>query len=120
MPDGYFKTMRIFPKSLPYFPAPTTTTTFGFTIHSKKLVFQPAQSIEFFVFVIDSTKMTVKINTDKSKTILNILNKTETFLRNFQPKIRDFASVIDTLVPLFPSMSFGKLWYRNLENELKW
>ena len=83
-----------------------------FTIHTKKSVLEPAQFIEFLGFVIDSTTMSVKINTDKSKNILNLL---ETFLSNLQPKIRDLLSVIGTLVSLFAAMSFGKLYCRNIE-----
>ena len=45
------------------------------------------------------------------------MNKIGTFLSNLQPKIRDLASVIGTLVSLFPAMSFGKLYYRNLEKK---
>ena len=56
----------------------------------------------------------VKINTHKNKIILN---KTEIFLNNPQPKISDLVSVIGTLVFLFPDMSFDKLYYRNLEKE---
>ena len=83
-----------------------------FTIHTKKSVLEPAQFIEFLGFVIDSTTMSVKINTDKSKNILNLL---ETFLSNLQPKIRDLLSVIGTLVSLFAAMLFGKLYCRNIE-----
>ena len=52
--------------------------------------------------------MPVKINTDKSKIILN---KIETFLRNLQPRIRDLAYVIGTLASLVLAMPFGKLYY---------
>ena len=75
---------------------------------------EPAQSTEFLDFFIDSTKISAKIHTDKSKTIMNEIG---TFLSNLQPKIRDLASVIGTLVSLFPAMSFGKLYYRNLEKK---
>ena len=50
--------------------------------------------------------MSVKINTDKSKIILN---KIETFLSNLQPKIRDVSSVIGSLVFLFPAMPFWQI-----------
>ena len=89
-------------------------TSLGFTIRTKKSVLEPVQSIELLGFVVDSTTMSVKINTDKSKIILNEI---ETFLSNLQPKIRDLASVIGSLVSLLPAMPFGKLYYRNLEKE---
>ena len=86
----------------------------GFTIHTKKSILEPTQSIEFLGFIIDSTTMSVKINAEKSKIIIN---KIELFLENTKPSIRDLASIIGTLVSLFPAMPFGKLYYRNLENE---
>ena len=89
-------------------------TSSGFTIHTKNSVLEPVQSIEFLGFLIGSTTMWVKINTDKSKIVLI---KIETFLTNPQPKTRDLASVIGSLVSLFPTMPFGKLCYRNLEKE---
>ena len=58
-------------------------TSLGFTIHTKKSVLEPVQSIEFLGFVIDSTTISVKINTDKSKIILN---KIETSLPISNPK----------------------------------
>lgn len=58
--------------------------------------------------------MSVKINGDKSK---NILNKIETFLSNLQPKITGVAPVNGTLAPLFPTMTSGKLYHRNLEKK---
>ena len=42
-----------------------------FTIHTKKSVLEPVQFIEFIGFLIGSTAMSVKINRDKSKIILN-------------------------------------------------
>ena len=42
-----------------------------FTIHTKKSVLEPVQFIEFIGFFIGSTAMSVKINRDKSKIILN-------------------------------------------------
>ena len=78
-------------------------TSLGFIIHTKKSVLEPVQSIERLGFFIDSTTMSVKINADKSKIILN---KIETFLSNLQPKIRDLSSFIGSLVSLFPAMSF--------------
>ena len=56
--------------------------------------------------------MSVKIKADKSKIVLN---KTETFLSNLQSKITDLTSVIGTLASLFPAMTSGKLYHRNLE-----
>ena len=56
--------------------------------------------------------MTVKINPDKAKVILK---KIKDFLDESKPTVRSLASVISTLVSLFPTMAYGKLYYRNLD-----
>ena len=68
----------------------------GFTIHTKKSGVEPAQSIKFLGFVIIFTTMSVKINADKSK---NMLNKIETFPSNLPPKITALVSVNGTPPP---------------------
>ena len=42
----------------------------GFTIHERKSVLEPTQSIEFLVFVIDSIKMTINLNLEEENAIL--------------------------------------------------
>lgn len=56
--------------------------------------------------------MTVKINPGKAKVILK---KIKDFLDESKPTVRSLASVISTLVSLLPTMTYGKLYYRNLE-----
>ena len=46
-----------------------------------------------------------------------IVWKIERFLENESPTIRKFASVIDSVISLFPAIPFGKLHYRALEKD---
>ena len=46
-------------------------TSLGFTNRFKKSVLEPVQSIQFSGLVIDFTTISVKINTNESKIILN-------------------------------------------------
>ena len=58
--------------------------------------------------------MFTSINRDKSEhTILKIKNP----LSDPSPSIRKLASVIGSLIFLFPTIPFGKFHYQNLEKE---
>ena len=46
-----------------------------------------------------------------------IVCKIERFLENKSPTIRKLASVIDSVISLFPAIPFGKLHYKALEKD---
>ena len=86
----------------------------GFTIHEAKSILKPTQKIEFLGFVIDSTSMTVTINKDK---MIAITNKIKLLMATTFPTIRRLASVIGSVISLFPAIPLGKLHYRALEKD---
>ena len=84
----------------------------GFTIHEAKSILKPSQQIEFLSFIIDSTKMTVTISKDK---MIAITNKIKKLMAATFPTVRRLASVIGSVISLFPAVPLGKLHYRALE-----
>ena len=86
----------------------------GFIVHEKKSVLKPTQKIEFLGFIIDSNSMTIEINREKAE---HILLKIRKFLQNPSPTIRKLASVVGSVISIFPAIPLGKLHYRALEKE---
>ena len=86
----------------------------GFTIHPDKSIFEPAQKNTFLGFIIDSITMTITLTTEKKEKISNIC---QDLIESKKPTIRSLAKVIGNLVASFPAVKYGKLHYRNLENE---
>ena len=86
----------------------------GFIVHEKKSVLKPTQKIEFLGFIIDSNSMSIEINREKAE---HILLKIRKFLQNPSPKIRKLASVVGSVISIFPAISLGKLHYRALQKE---
>lgn len=91
-------------------------TAVGFITHHNKSILEPTRSIEILGFTIDSKSVKVKINFEKSA---HIIKKNRDFLNDPRSAFRDLASVIGSLVSLFPARSFGKLYYRHLEKDKK-
>ena len=86
----------------------------GFTIHEAKSILKPTQQIEILGFIIDSTKMTVTISKDKMTAITNKIKK---LMAATFPTVRRLASVIGSVIFLFPAVPLGKLHYRALEKD---
>ena len=78
----------------------------GFTIHEAKSILKPTQRIEFLGFIIDSTKITVTISKEK---MIAITNKIKKLMTIKFPKIRQLASVIGSVISLFPAVPSGKI-----------
>ena len=83
----------------------------GFTIHE---IFKPKQQNEFLDFIIDSAKMTVTTSKDK---MIAITNKTKTLMAATFPTIRQLASMIYSVITLFPAVCSGKLHYKALDKD---
>ena len=58
--------------------------------------------------------MTLSITKGKTEAIILKIRK---FLENKSPTIRELASVIGSVISLFPAIPFGKLHYRALEKD---
>ena len=86
----------------------------GFIIHSEKSVLVPTQNIVFLGFVLNPIDMTVSLTKEKPQKIKTAILD---FLRARRSTIRDLCKIIGMLVASFPAVSYGKLFYRQLENE---
>ena len=86
----------------------------GFVIHEGKSILNPTQEIEFLGFVFNSVTMTISITKGKTEAIILKIRR---FLENKSSKIRELASVIGSVISLFPAIPFGKLHYRALEKD---
>ena len=90
----------------------TLLHSLGFTIHAKKSVLTPTQTIEFLGFIIDSRSMTVGLsgeNRDKK------CPKLRDFRAKVTTRIRELASILGSLVSSFLAVPMGRLFYRQLE-----
>ena len=86
----------------------------GFQIHKDKSVFIPTKQIKFLGNIIDTENMIVFL-TDEKK--LNIVTECTKLLNTDSSKIRQVARVIGLIVSSFSTVEYGKLFYRNIENE---
>ena len=86
----------------------------GFHIHKDKSVFKPTKQIIFLGNIIDTENMIVFLTEEKK---LNIVTECTKLLNTNTAKIRQVASVIGLIVSSFSAVEYGKLFYRNIENE---
>ena len=73
----------------------------GFIIHEKKSVLKPTPKMGFLGFIIDSNSMTIEIDREKAEYILLKIRK---FLQNPSPTIRKLASVVGSVISIFPAI----------------
>ena len=86
----------------------------GFFIHPDKSILVPCQEIVYLGFIINSINMTVRL-TDKRKQKLKLW--AIHIFKNEYNKIKDVAKLIGLMVASFPAVTYGPLYYRNLERE---
>ena len=86
----------------------------GFVIHPDKSVLVPTQEITILGFVINSRKMSVKLEPQKEKNIKRLVNQLFS-MKN--PSIRLLAKAIGTIVSVFPAVKYPPLYYRAPEND---
>ena len=86
----------------------------GYTVHPEKSVFQPNQRILFLGFLLDSISMTVSVSDEKRT---NVCEKIVKLLEKKRCSIRDFASVLGSLVALDPGVWIGPIFWKRLEIE---
>ena len=87
-------------------------TELGFIVNMNKSVLTPIQDLEFLGFHINSQRMELYLSDHKKKKIARAAALTKVKDR---VTIRDFASVIGTVVASFPAVRYGKMRYRNME-----
>ena len=86
----------------------------GFTINREKSVVKPTKTLEFLGFIIDSEHMNIKLSEKKTNIVLN---KCLDMHRKNICSLRLLASLIGTLVSVFPAVEYGPLYYRTLEHQ---
>ena len=86
----------------------------GFIVHPEKSVFVPTQVMEFLGFVLNTINMTVRLTPANVTKIQLII---EQVLSKRDITIQELSELIGTLVSTFPGVTYGKLYYRQLENE---
>ena len=83
----------------------------GFEISNKSSLI-PSTSIQHLGFILDSCDMSISLASDKREHISKLISKV---LSQQYITIQALASITGTLVASFPGVSYGPLFYRNLE-----
>ena len=86
----------------------------GFVIHPDKSVFIPTQVLVVLGIVIHTVTMTVYLTAEKATSVQQACR---TLLERQKPTIRDVAQVTGKMVPTFPGVMHGPLFYRALEKD---
>ena len=87
-------------------------SSFGFSIYTSKSVLIPTQKIQFLGFLINSKNMKILLTNKKAE---HLTLKIKKFLVNKSPNIRQLASIIGSVIPVFHTVPLGKMYYRDLE-----
>ena len=85
----------------------------GLVVHPEKCVLIPQQNVTFVGFVIDTTKMIVRLTEDKIRKTKEVL--LSAIHNSHSVKIRDIARIIGYLISSFLGVKFGALYYRYLD-----
>ena len=87
----------------------------GFVIHPHKSEFIPRQSIQYLGFLLDSVSMRISLPYDRKQKLKDflqfILFQSENVL------IRDVAKAVGYMVSSLPTIPFGGIHCRQVENE---
>ena len=86
----------------------------GFAVHPDKSVLIPTQEITILRFVVNSTKMSVKLIPQKEKNLKRLVNKLFSMKNQ---SIRFLAKVVGTIVSVFQAVKYAPLYYRAPEND---
>ena len=84
----------------------------GFVIHSGKSKFIPTQKITFLGFIVDTSKMTLTLTTEKKEKI----KRMGMGLSQLSVTIRMLSRFIGNLTASFEGVPHGRLHYRHLEH----
>ena len=85
----------------------------GFIISVKKSVIVPSQQITMLGFILCSSTMTVRLIPEKAQVIVDMCMN---LLVDESHMIHSIKVIIGKFCSSFPSVEFGKLHYRGLEN----
>ena len=85
----------------------------GWVIHPRKSILIPTQEIVTLGFRINSVSMSIRLTADKAN---DLKQACERLLKSSRPlTIREVALVIGKIVASFPGVTYGPLYYRDLE-----
>ena len=84
----------------------------GFTIYPDKSQLTPIQKMRFLGFVIDSTKMTLKLTQNEKNKIFTLC---EEVIKSKVQSIRKIVSLLGNIVASFEAVPRSSLYYRNIE-----
>lgn len=90
------------------------STKAGFVVHPEKSVLFPTKVIVYLGFILSTIDMTVRLTPEK---IMKIKEKILTILRKQHVTIQEVAELVGKLVATFPGVTYGKLFYRQIDNE---
>ena len=86
----------------------------GFFVHREKSVTIPCQTLEHLGFILDSKNMTVALTEQKYDKLKGKIDN----IRNSKiTTIRDIASLIGSMVSYMPAVTYGPLYYKQIEIE---
>ena len=86
----------------------------GFVVHPDKSVVKPTQIMEFLGFILNSLDMTVRLTKRKIDNLTSIISH---ILQKSEITIQELSEIIGKLVATFPGVQYGKLYYRQIDNE---
>ena len=91
-----------------------TLDSLGFTIHQEKSNLEPAQSLVFLGFEINSVEMKVKPTQDKKE---KLVRAAQDVLTKEWSSIREIAGLIGLMVAYSPAVQYGRAHVKELELE---
>ena len=86
----------------------------GFFVHVRKSIMTPCKQMEHLGFRLDSDNMLISLTQEK---VNKLYDKIDTVLKTETPSIRAVASTIGSIISYIPAIQYGKLHYRDIENE---
>ena len=89
-----------------------TLDNFGSIVHPNKTQFLPKQITICLGFILNSREMSVRLTDEKTKKVASACNY---LLHTRVYTIREVATVLGTLVSIFPGVMHGPLKYKGLE-----
>ncbi|KAK3106325.1 hypothetical protein FSP39_017740 [Pinctada imbricata] len=92
----------------------TMLDNLGFTVHPEKSVLKPVQEISFLGFLLDSTKMIVKLLPEKKQ---ELKQECLNFMKKREATIRQLAQLIGKMVAAGPGVTYASLYFKPLEIE---
>ena len=86
----------------------------GFVVHPDKSQFIPVQILEYLGFILNTINMTVRLTKEKVVAIKDFIS---VIIKSDQIAIELLATLVGKLVATFPGVTYGKLYYRQLDIE---